>query len=65
MNILEHILDEAEGTEKPFAVELLTDGVVTIKKYFQTRRLAWAYGENWKMLSGHYDYRICEPILSA
>lgn len=58
MNLASLIIQKAEGTEKPFAVELLIDGVVTIKKYFQTRHLAWAYGENWKQLSEHYDYRL-------
>jgi len=59
MNIVDKLIEQAEGTEKPFTVELLIDGIVSIKKYFQTRHLAWCYGENWRMLSGHYDYRLC------
>ena len=59
MNLADLLIEKAEGIEKPFGVELLTDGIVTIKKYFQTKQLAWCYGENWKMLSGHYDYRLC------
>ncbi len=32
-----------------------------MQKRFQTHQLAWAYGENWKLLNnGKYDIQNCE-----
>lgn len=59
MNIADLLIEKIEGTEKPFGVEILSNGTVTIKKYFQTKQLAWCYGENWKMLNKKHDYRLC------
>lgn len=60
-DVMEHIAQELYGSEKPFECRLFNEkGNVVLSKRFQTENLAWAYGANWKMLSGYYHFEILE-----
>ncbi len=56
--ILETIQTAQHGSARPFKVLLTKDGETVTTERFATEHLAWASGENWKMLNPKYDYVI-------
>ena len=58
--MLEAIQTAQYGTQRPYLVVLKNNDFKVSSKRFATRHLAWAHGENWKMLNTNYDYLIIE-----
>jgi len=56
--VLEAIQKAQNGTGRPFRCYAYKKGNIYLKKDFATHHLAWAYGENWKMLNSDHDYHV-------
>ena len=53
----------AEGTAKEYVSILIKDGKRHIHSKHPTEQLAWAAGENWKMLNPSNDYRVVNSVI--
>ncbi len=56
--VLEQIQTAQNGSERPFKVLLMKNDEIVSSEKYATEHLAWASGENWKMLNPNYDYVI-------
>ena len=60
MSIANQVIEKAHGKAKPFELLLLKNGSIVWSEKHQTHHLAWASGENWKLLNQENTYAIRE-----
>ena len=60
--IVDNVLNNHfETTKKPVIVQFFDSGKFQYSSPYHTEHLAWAAGENWKMLGSTKSYEIKEP----
>ncbi len=60
MTIINAILIELYGKNKPFECKLFKNSIYQYSSYYQTHYLAYAFGENWNLLSKENSYEIAK-----
>lgn len=60
MSVANKVIERAHGKAKPFEVLLIKNGSIVWSEKHQTHHLAWASGENWKLLNSENTYAIRE-----